>query len=84
LVRNCPFPLQRFSSRSPLVRLGKLKKTTLEQGGAVLTEIENALNAGQKNKLVELSNRFYTLIPHYFGISSSCSFFLMPSYFFSS
>lgn len=46
--------------------LGKLKKTTLEKAAAVLGDLEHAISTGQGD-LVELSNQFYTLVPHYFG-----------------
>lgn len=47
--------------------LGKLKKVTLEKAAAVLGELECAISSG-KGDLVELSNQFYTLVPHYFGM----------------
>lgn len=47
--------------------LGKLTKEQIRNGYLVLKEIEAAINSGQRGKLIELSNRFYTLIPHSFG-----------------
>jgi poly [ADP-ribose] polymerase len=49
--------------------LGKLKKSTLDKGMEVLKKIEKALQTGNKHELTTLSNEFYTLIPHAFGMS---------------
>ena len=50
--------------------LGKLTKDQIKRGYQVLTEIEEVLkkNPSRSNgRLVELTNQFYTLIPHNFG-----------------
>jgi len=47
--------------------LGKLAKGQISKGFDVLEDIEAALKNNQKAKLMELSSRFYTLIPHDFG-----------------
>lgn len=45
--------------------LGKLSKDHIKKGYEVLQEIANAINAGKKGSaMLNLSNRFYTLIPH--------------------
>ena len=53
--------------------LGKLSKKTIKSAFSVLKEIEDILKAspgGKCNspKIVDLSNRFYTLIPHSVGM----------------
>eukprot|EP01102_Stenamoeba_stenopodia_P015090 TRINITY_DN5107_c0_g1_i1.p1 TRINITY_DN5107_c0_g1~~TRINITY_DN5107_c0_g1_i1.p1 ORF type:complete len:682 (-),score=251.83 TRINITY_DN5107_c0_g1_i1:117-2162(-) len=50
--------------------LGKLKKAHIEKGYAVLKKIEAFMaGRGGNENLVELSNQFYSLIPHNFGFS---------------
>lgn len=45
--------------------LGKLSKDHIKKGYEVLQEIATAINAGKKgSSMLNLSNRFYTLIPH--------------------
>jgi poly [ADP-ribose] polymerase len=44
--------------------LGKLSKAQLDKGMAVLSEIEDALPRGNRATLIELTSRFYTVIPH--------------------
>lgn len=48
--------------------LGKLTKDQIKKGYEVLSEIEEAMKKkSSSNLLMELTNRFYTLIPHNFG-----------------
>lgn len=47
--------------------LGQLSKTQVMKGYDVLTELEDALKASNRNQINTLSSRFYTLIPHAFG-----------------
>eukprot|EP01125_Pyxidicula_operculata_P012134 TRINITY_DN3984_c0_g1_i1.p1 TRINITY_DN3984_c0_g1~~TRINITY_DN3984_c0_g1_i1.p1 ORF type:complete len:919 (+),score=265.76 TRINITY_DN3984_c0_g1_i1:39-2795(+) len=51
--------------------LGKLSKRHIQKGYEVLTEIDDALKitdeTTKKAKILELTNKFYTLIPHDFG-----------------
>lgn len=48
--------------------LGKLTKKQIKDGYGVLQEIEKELGKGARQAtLMELSSRFYTLIPHCFG-----------------
>ena len=49
--------------------LGKLTKDQIKKGYEVLTEIEAEMKKKSPvhSRLVELTNRFYTLIPHNFG-----------------
>ena len=52
--------------------LGKLTKDQIKRGYQVLTEIEKEIKEMKKSrvsrdKLMELTNQFYTLIPHNFG-----------------
>jgi poly [ADP-ribose] polymerase len=51
--------------------LGKLSKTQIKKGYEILKEIGALLNqGGNYNKLVDCSNRFYTLIPHDTGFKA--------------
>lgn len=51
--------------------LGKLSKDTIKKALEVLKEIEDVLknNPNDKHRLDDLSNRFYTTIPHNFGLN---------------
>lgn len=51
--------------------LGKLSKKQIEKAYAVLTELQEVLKKSNMDRttLIDASNRFYTLIPHNFGIS---------------
>lgn len=52
--------------------LGKLSKKQLEQAYGILSKAQDLLNEKdtQKAKFVDISNQFYTLIPHDFGRKS--------------
>ena len=49
--------------------LGKLSKKQLERAYGILSEAQGLLNEKgvSKTKFVDVSNQFYTLIPHDFG-----------------
>jgi poly [ADP-ribose] polymerase len=47
--------------------LGQLTKSQVQKGYEVLEDLETAIQKGAKTKILELSSRFYTLIPHAFG-----------------
>ncbi|KAF7995152.1 hypothetical protein HCN44_004624 [Aphidius gifuensis] len=55
--------------------LGKLSKKQLQQAYSVLTELQNliiknkASPGSERMNLIDASNRFYTLVPHSFGIA---------------
>ncbi|XP_011882597.1 PREDICTED: poly [ADP-ribose] polymerase isoform X2 [Vollenhovia emeryi] len=51
--------------------LGKLSKKQIESAYAVLTELQEILKNSNVDRttLIDASNRFYTLIPHNFGVS---------------
>lgn len=51
--------------------LGKLSKRQIEKAYAVLTELQEILKKSNMDRtmLIDASNRFYTLIPHNFGVS---------------
>jgi len=51
--------------------LGKLSKKQIDKAYAVLTELQEILKKSNvdRSTLIDASNRFYTLIPHNFGIS---------------
>ena len=49
--------------------LGKLSKRQIQQAYAVLNELQREISGGKdKTKILDGSNRFYTLIPHDFGM----------------
>lgn len=48
--------------------LGRLSKKTLKDGYQVLKEIDEVISGTTKGDLTALSSRFYTLIPHTFGM----------------
>ncbi|CAG8465535.1 1192_t:CDS:2 [Ambispora leptoticha] len=48
--------------------LGKLSKATVNQGYLALKRIAAVLNGEEQGDLTELSNAFYTVIPHNFGM----------------
>ena len=49
--------------------LGKLSKRQIQSAYSVLTELQNEIS-GEKNpaRILDASHRFYTLIPHDFGM----------------
>jgi hypothetical protein len=49
--------------------LGKLSKKQIQQAYSVLTDLQELVKTGGSNsRFLDASNRFYTLIPHDFGI----------------
>lgn len=52
--------------------LGKISKRQIQQAYYVLTELQTALRESEptRAKILDVSNRFYTLIPHDFGIDN--------------
>ncbi|XP_040286523.1 poly [ADP-ribose] polymerase 1 [Bufo bufo] len=49
--------------------LGKLSKRQIQSAYSILNEVQQAVSdSGTEAKLLDLSNRFYTLIPHDFGM----------------
>ncbi|GAM21098.1 hypothetical protein SAMD00019534_042730, partial [Acytostelium subglobosum LB1] len=48
--------------------LGKLSKNQIKKGYEVLKEIEEVIKRGGRGDLTALSSRFYTIIPHVFGM----------------
>ena len=52
--------------------LGKLSKKQIETAYKILTEVLEMLKtaAGSESKYLDASNRFFTLIPHDFGLRS--------------
>uniref|UniRef100_A0A671Q7G2 Poly [ADP-ribose] polymerase n=1 Tax=Sinocyclocheilus anshuiensis TaxID=1608454 RepID=A0A671Q7G2_9TELE len=47
--------------------LGKLSKQQIAKGFEALEQIEAAIKKGERNKLEELTSKFFTIIPHNFG-----------------
>ncbi|CAG8733027.1 17659_t:CDS:2, partial [Dentiscutata erythropus] len=63
---NAMVELNYDASKLPL---GKLSKSTITQGYKILKSIESVLTSEGDGDLVELSNDFYTVIPHNFGFN---------------
>ncbi|EGG16365.1 poly(ADP-ribosyl)transferase [Cavenderia fasciculata] len=61
--------LMKFDTRK--MPLGKISRTQIKAGYSTLTEIQDILSQETvvRSKLIDASNRFYTLIPHDFGYS---------------
>ena len=53
-------------NRAPL---GKLTRTQIAKGYRILSKLQNAINSDNGAKCRELSNDFYSAIPHNFGFS---------------
>jgi poly [ADP-ribose] polymerase len=51
--------------------LGKLSKKQIQQAYSVLSELQDLVKSGgPDNRFLDASNRFYTLVPHAFGIEN--------------
>uniref|UniRef100_UPI00398EF7A6 poly [ADP-ribose] polymerase 1 n=1 Tax=Pristiophorus japonicus TaxID=55135 RepID=UPI00398EF7A6 len=49
--------------------LGKLSKRQIQSAYSILNEVQQVVaNSGAESQILDLSNRFYTLIPHDFGM----------------
>ncbi|KAJ8301262.1 hypothetical protein KUTeg_020249 [Tegillarca granosa] len=60
--------MKKFDIDVKKMPLGKLSKTQIAKGFECLDELEEALNKKKPKKtLMDLTSRFYTLIPHDFG-----------------
>jgi len=57
--------MQRFDLNTKEMPLGKLSQTQIQKGFTILEELEDALN--NHDSTTELTNQFYTVIPHSFG-----------------
>ena len=56
--------------------LGQLSRETVLAGYKILRELEDAIQKGQKDLLADLSGRFYTTIPHNFGMQKMSLFII--------
>ena len=51
--------------------LGKLSKNQIQQAYSVLSDLQELVKSGGSNsRFLDASNRFYTLVPHDFGIEN--------------
>ena len=49
--------------------LGKISQRQIEQAYKVLRDLQEIINeGGNESQLIDGSNKFYTLIPHSFGV----------------
>lgn len=61
--------LLEFELDAEKMPLGKLSKNQIQKAYAVLGELQELIDKGtSETKLIEATNRFYTLIPHSFGV----------------
>ncbi|KAL1517903.1 hypothetical protein ABEB36_001606 [Hypothenemus hampei] len=68
-VRQMKKLMLEFELDTEKMPLGKLSKAQIQKAYAVLSELQAIVETGcNESKLVEATNRFYTLIPHSFGI----------------
>lgn len=59
--------LKKFDIDVKKMPLGKLSKTQVAKGFETLEEIEGIIEGTGTGSLMELSSKFYTIIPHNFG-----------------
>lgn len=66
---SCAFPLQIDMKKMPL---GKLSRRQIQQAYTVLSELQAELSKDKtsSSRVLDASNRFYTLIPHDFGMQT--------------
>lgn len=52
--------------------LGKISKRQIKQAYSILAELQTELKESEptRAKILDVSNRFYTLVPHNFGMDS--------------
>ncbi|RIA96512.1 poly polymerase catalytic domain-containing protein [Glomus cerebriforme] len=60
--------MKEFEYDSVKLPLGKIGKSTINQGYNILKRIETVLLGNSTEDLESLSNEFYSVIPHYFGM----------------
>lgn len=61
--------LLEFELDTEKMPLGKLSKNQIQKAYAVLSELQELIDKDtNETKLIEATNRFYTLIPHSFGV----------------
>lgn len=70
-VENMKKVMLEFEIDMDKMPLGKLSKKQIQQAYSVLTELQELVQKEipERTTLIDASNRFYTLIPHNFGIS---------------
>lgn len=70
-VDNMKRTMMEFDLDMEKMPLGKLSQKQLSSAYKVLTEILGLIqNAGNNSQFIDATNRFYTLIPHNFGVQS--------------
>lgn len=62
--------MKEFEIDTEKMPLGKLSKKQLEKAYQVLTELQQLITKGnaERTLIIDASNRFYTLVPHSFGV----------------
>lgn len=70
-VDNFKKTMMEFEIDLTKMPLGKLSKRQIQQAYSVLTELSELIKSGgSESKFLDASNRFYTLIPHDFGLKN--------------
>lgn len=71
-VKNMKMTMKEFHLDLEKMPLGKLSVRQFQAAYIALTELEDSLNkSSAKMELLGLSNKFYTLIPHNFGLAKA-------------
>lgn len=65
--------LLEFELDTEKMPLGKLSKKQIKSGYKILSELLTLINKGStsQNKIIDATNRFFTLIPHDFGVNNA-------------
>eukprot|EP00698_Gefionella_okellyi_P015443 TRINITY_DN4356_c0_g4_i1.p1 TRINITY_DN4356_c0_g4~~TRINITY_DN4356_c0_g4_i1.p1 ORF type:complete len:688 (+),score=193.99 TRINITY_DN4356_c0_g4_i1:102-2165(+) len=67
-IRMMENTMKEFEIDMKKMPLGKISKTQITKGYEILKKIMDVLDKKSNKDLLELSNRFYTAIPHHFGM----------------
>lgn len=68
-VNNMKKVMLEFELDTEKMPLGKLSKSQIQKAFGVLSDLQDVVRSGgPRARLIEASNRFYTYIPHSFGV----------------
>lgn len=72
-VQGMKKTLLEFELDTEKMPLGKLSKKQIKSGYKILSELMNIIESGNPNqsKVIDATNRFFTLIPHDFGVKNA-------------
>ncbi|XP_037299289.1 poly [ADP-ribose] polymerase [Manduca sexta] len=71
-INNMKKTMLEFELDTEKMPLGKLSKNQIKSGYKVLSEIQKLIEKGKasQSKIIDATNRFFTLIPHDFGVNN--------------